>query len=69
MRRPDRVVVGYSVEGGGLLEARARSTCCSRLGISSVVSVLFVMGFLKAKTTERHEIMRAMVTPYLPCTP
>ena len=44
-RRPDRVAVGYSVEGGGLLEARARSTCCSRLGISSVVSVLLAIGF------------------------
>ena len=46
-RRPDRVAVGYSVEGtgGGLLEARARSTCCTRLGISSVVSVLLATGF------------------------
>ena len=44
-RRPDRVAMGYSVEGGGLLEARARSTCGSRLGISSVVSVLLAMGF------------------------
>ena len=44
-RRPDRVAVGYSVKGGGLLKARARSTCCSRLGISSVVSVLFATGF------------------------
>ena len=44
-RRPDRVVVGYSVKGGGFLEARARSTCCSRLGISSVVSVLLATGF------------------------
>ena len=44
-RRPDQVAVGYSVEGGGLLEARTRSTCCSRLGISSVVSVLFATGF------------------------
>ena len=45
VRRPDWIAVGYSVEGGGLLEARARSTCCSRLGISSVVNVLLVTGF------------------------
>ena len=48
-RRPDRVAVGYSVKGGGLLEARACSTCCSRLGISSVVSVLFATGFWRRR--------------------